>query len=327
MPRFLTGARRRNLAVVAVAATAVSGLAVARAGTALAESRASQLSLTCETAGLGTTVSVPMTAADTPDPAVAGGPVVLTVQAAAPSVPGLSATVTAVEIDLPLPAQVASVASVTYAGGNLTGSHTEAPGVITVRFTGSAPSGAAALPAFALNTRLRADATGSAVWAAPSRVSVDLLVGDTMMQASCVPAAGTAALNATTVGAVVPTTTTTTSTTATTAPTTSTTAPTTSTTTAPTTTAPTTSTSTTTTRPTTTTTRPTTTTTRPTTTTTRPTTTTTRRATTTTTRRTTTTTRPRTTTTRPRTTTTRPRTTTTTSPVRGMLCRFFRFLC
>jgi hypothetical protein len=290
MPRFLTGARRRNLAVVAVAATAVSGVAVTRAGSAWAESRAGRLSLTCETAGLGATVAVALTAADTPDPAVAGGPVALTVQAAAPSLAGMAATVTAVQLDLPLPAQVASVGAVTFAGGNLVGSHTVAGGVVSVRFTGSAASGAVVLPAFTVNTVLRGDATGAAVWAPPALVAVDLLVGDTALRAACVPVAGAAALNTTSVGAPAPTTTTTT----TTAPTTTTTAPTT-----------------TTTRPTTTTTRATTTTTRPA---------------TTTTRATTTTTRP-TTTIRPTTTTTRPTTTTTRSSIQGILCRLFRLFC
>jgi hypothetical protein len=296
MPRFLIGAPGRRTVAVLTTGGVFAALALVQVGSALAETRPGQLVLGCTTAGYGSSYTVPVTADDTPDPATAGAALALQVQATVPDLAGLAATVSGVHLSLPIPAQVDHVTGVTFTGGNLTGSQRVVGSTVELDFAGPADSGTVQLPAFTVQVVLRADSTSqTVVWAPPTDVSLDLLVGDTIVVTDCAPVAGSAPLNVTAVdGPIPPTTTTTAPTTTTTAPTTTTTAPTT-TTTAPTTTI-------TTTRPTTTTTRATTTTTRPTTTT--------RRNTTTTTRRT---------------TTTRPTTTTTTR--RSMACRLFPRFC
>src|SRR5262245_30311504 len=117
-------AGRRPLVILIVVTMAFAAMAVVRAQrAATADTKTTAIAVTCPIVG---SVNVNVTATDTPDPAVEGGQVRLDVQSGAPSIP-ITVTINSVTLVIPAPPQVASLDSVTFNGGNLTGAYTVAP--------------------------------------------------------------------------------------------------------------------------------------------------------------------------------------------------------
>jgi hypothetical protein len=329
---------RRQLAVVVAAVLAFAGFAVLRSQTAAtADTKTTPISVTCPIVGA---VSVSVTATDTPDPAVEGGSVTLEVQSGSPSIP-ITVTINSITLVIPAPEQVASLDSVSFSGGNMTGAYTVAPdnSSVSVVFTGPVQSNAVSLPSMSIKTTLKSGIAGQTIsWAGPASIASDVTGLGAL---TCTAAATNPAIQTTAVEGAATTTTEAPTTTTTEAPTTTTEPVTTTTVGVTTTTEPVTTTTvgvTTTTEPVTTTTVGVTTTTEPVTTTTVGATTTTGPVITTTTVKpaTTTTVKPATTTTaKPATTTTKPRTTTTMKPsgdsfwefLMRILCRLFHIGC
>ena len=313
----------RQRAALTVAVLAFAAIVVVRSqAPSGAASKTATLDLSCATSlGITAAATAPITTDASPDPAVAGGPVALSIIPATPAL-SLTVNINKIVISTPIPAQVdPSTITVDFVNGatpaNLTGAAAVQGGNVVLTFTGAGvPSNTAVLPTVVIHSTVLAGTGGQTLTLnAPVSIVADASLGGTSVVATCTPtAASPSVLN--TVSIVAPATTTTTA-----APTTTTTQPTTTTTAAPTTTTTAAPTTTTTAAPTTTTTAaPTTTTTAA------PTTTTTAAPTTTTTKPTTTTTaKPTTTTTQPATTTTAKPTTTTAQP-QSPLCKFIQTL-
>src|SRR5690349_18699180 len=134
----------RYLAILGTAALAFAGLAVFRSQrAATADTKTTPITVNCPIVGA---LSVDITATDTPDPAVEGGSVTLDVQSGAPVIP-ITVTINSITLVIPAPPQVASLDSVTFTGGNLTGSYTVAPdNSVTIVFTGPVQSTAVSVP-------------------------------------------------------------------------------------------------------------------------------------------------------------------------------------
>ena len=293
--------------------------------------------------GLTQTITAPVTLTTTPDHATEGGQIKLVLSNGAPSTP-LVVTINSIVVTVPIAPQIASVDSVTFSGGNLTGSSQVVGSDLILTFTapaGGIGSDVVQVPAATILSTVKPGTAGQTIdWQGFSGLVSNASLSGTAIIATCTPTSpGLVILStpidaaATTTTTAAPTTTVKPTTTTTAAPTTTTVKPTTTTTAAPTTTTTAAPTTTTTAAPTTTTTvKPTTTTTAaPTTTTTvKPTTTTTAAPTTTTTVKptTTTTAAPTTTTTvKPTTTTTAaPTTTTTVKPTGPTLLDLIRWL-
>ena len=278
--------------------------------------------------GLTQTITAPVTLTTTPDHATEGGQIKLVLSNGAPSTP-LVVTINSIVVTVPIAPQIASVDSVTFSGGNITGTSSVSGSNLVLTFTapaGGIGSDVVQVPAATILSTVKPGTAGQTIdWQGFSGLVSNASLSGTAIIATCTPTSPGLVILSTPIDAAATTTTTAAPTTTVKPTTTTTAAPTTTTTVKPTTTTTAAPTTTTTAAPTTTTTAaPTTTTTvKPTTTTTAaPTTTTTVKPTTTTTAAPTTTT-----TVKPTTTTTAaPTTTTTVKPTGPTLLDLIRWL-
>jgi hypothetical protein len=199
----LPASRRLVVAVSVLAGLAVLvGVTVLPATPALAENRTTTVSAVCSIGGLATAVSVPFTANDRPDPVTAGSVMTLRVQPGALHFNGVSAILQATTLTMSVPAQIASVKSVTFTGGNLTGSYQVIGSQLRVTFAGPVDAAAAQPPAFTVRATVRSNVGGQTItWPAPSMFDTQLVAGGTAFTAPCTTKAGTAPLNSTIVRA------------------------------------------------------------------------------------------------------------------------------
>src|SRR5262245_33217392 len=137
--------RRRTIAVVLVALLLVPvWLLVKEQTRAKAASVSSTVAASCSVAGITLAVSVPITVTDA-DSAVEGTQTSLQIVPALPTLP-IVVTVNSAVITIPIPAEVASVDSVTFGPGNVTPSFAINGSNLVVTFTGPVSSDALQLP-------------------------------------------------------------------------------------------------------------------------------------------------------------------------------------
>lgn len=161
---------RRRLAALVAVALAVTGLALVRAQVrADADTVQTNQAMNCPIIGA---LDVPVTATDTPELAVEGGPLELAVIASAPVPPGISVTIETLTLHVPLPSQVASVDDVTFTGGNMAGSFQAAPGGVDVVLTGPVGTDVIDVPTAHLHVTIAAGTAGQTIsWPGPSGIS------------------------------------------------------------------------------------------------------------------------------------------------------------
>jgi hypothetical protein len=225
------------MAVIVVMAVLLAAVVLSRTTQgAKADSVTSTIPMACAIPGLSQAADIPVTVTDTPDPATAGGNVTLDIVASLPPLP-LVVTVNKATYVLPIPAQVASVDSVTFTGGNVSATSSVGANGVTIVLTGPIQSDVLQAPGIHIATTLKSDAAGQTIqWKTFSNIISDVVVFGSNLVANCTPNNANQILNTTAVNAA-PVTTTTAAPTTTEAPTTTTTAgPTTTTTAAPTTT-------------------------------------------------------------------------------------------
>lgn len=196
LPARVPWFKRRTFAVGAVTA----GLALAGMGTVMHQASAqpvdSKIAATCAL-GTGTIdVSVPLTVDDKMDPVAAGASEVLVTNTGLPELP-VEATINKLVVTTPVPAQIGSIDSVTFSGGNMKSSYSVTGSDLIVTFTGPVSSKTIQVPTVTANLTVRADAAGTIAWKPFSEVDADTNYG----LATCKPNDPNQAVNTTAVTA------------------------------------------------------------------------------------------------------------------------------
>jgi hypothetical protein len=159
---------------------------------------------TCSIAGSSAAMTVPMTVDDVVDPIAPGAQETLKVDQGLGQLP-VEVTIDRVVVTTPIPAQIASTDSVTFEGGNMTGSYEVSGGNLVVTFTGPQSSSQLQFPRTIVNQTVGDAPDGDTIhWKVWSSLVADTNYG----QASCTPDDPSADLNTTAVSGGGPATTT-----------------------------------------------------------------------------------------------------------------------
>ena len=174
--------KRRTFAVSAVAAT----FALAGMGSVMLQASAqpvdSSIAAKCAL-GTGTIdVTIPLTVDDKVDPVKAGGSETLVTKTGMPTLP-VEATINKLVVTMPVPAQIGSIDSVAFSGGNMKSSYTVSGSNVVVTFTGPVSSKNIEVPTVTAGLTVRADASGPIQWKTFSEVDADTNYG----MATCKP--------------------------------------------------------------------------------------------------------------------------------------------
>lgn len=188
--------RRRTFAVSAAAAT----FALAGLGSVMLQASAqpvdSQIAAKCAL-GTGTIdVTIPLTVDDKVDPVKAGGSETLVTKTGMPTLP-VEATINKLVVTMPVPAQIRSIDSVTFSGGNMKSAYSVSGSNVIVTFTGPVSSKDIEVPTVTAGLTVRDDATGPIDWKTFSEVDADTNYG----LATCKPNDPNQTVNTTTVTA------------------------------------------------------------------------------------------------------------------------------
>lgn len=198
--------RFRRPLVAASGATllvAAGGLAWVQSG-AGADPVSTDVAATCAIAGGNSDVTVPMTVDDKVDPIAPGGAETLSIAQGLGQLP-VEVTIDKVVVTTPIPAQIASTDSVTFEGGNMTGSSAVDGQNLVVTFTGPQSSSQAQFPTVIVNQTVSdSPGAGPIEWKVWSQMVVDTNYG----QASCTPKDPATVLNTTAISGAGTTTTT-----------------------------------------------------------------------------------------------------------------------
>ncbi len=160
---------------------------------------------TCAIAGSSAAMTVPMTVDDVVDPIAPGAQETLKVDQGLGQLP-VEVTIDKVVVTTPIPAQIASTDSVTFEGGNMTGSYQVVDGNLVVTFTGPQTSSQLQFPRTIVNQTVGDAAAGDTIhWKVWSSLVADTNYG----QASCTPNDPSTDLNTTAISGGGPATTTT----------------------------------------------------------------------------------------------------------------------
>jgi hypothetical protein len=168
--------------VSAVAAT----FALAGMGSVMLQASAqpvdSQIAAKCAL-GTGTIdVTIPLTVDDKVDPVKAGGSETLVTKTGMPTLP-VEATINKLVVTMPVPAQIGSIDSVTFSGGNMKSAYSVSGNDVIVTFTGPVSSKDIEVPTVTAGLTVRDDATGPIAWKTDSEVDADTNYG----MATCKP--------------------------------------------------------------------------------------------------------------------------------------------
>jgi hypothetical protein len=138
---------------------------------------------TCAIAGTSAAMTVPMTVDDVVDPIAPGAQQTLKVDQGLGQLP-VEVTVNSVVVTTPIPAEVASTDSVTFEGGNMTGSYQVVDGNLVVTFTGPQSSSQLQFPRTIVNQTVGDAPGGDTIhWKVWSSLVADTNYG----QATCTP--------------------------------------------------------------------------------------------------------------------------------------------
>jgi hypothetical protein len=161
-------------------------------------------------------VTVDMNVDDQQDPVTEGGQETLVIKTGAPSIP-VEVTINKLVVTIPVPAQIAGVDSVTFSGGNVTGSSTIDGSNIVLTFTGPVSSQDIQIPTVTtVDTVASGIAPATISWTTFTELDADTNFGT----ATCTPNDPNQVLNTTTVSPSGPATTVGPTTTTTSSPTT-----------------------------------------------------------------------------------------------------------
>ncbi|MEJ5254005.1 MAG: hypothetical protein WHS89_01530, partial [Acidimicrobiales bacterium] len=210
---------RQRLAIITAVALMVATVVILRLpGGAGADSQTSTVSANCSALGINLSATVPITVTDTPDPATEGGQVTLDIESGLPTL-SLTVTINSATINIPIPSQVQSVDSVTFTGGNVTGSWSATATNLALTYTGPISSSSIQIPKATIVQTLKPGTAGQTVqWKTFSSIVSNAVLGSTPLTANCTPANPNQVLNTTAIQAPPTTTTTAPPTTTTTAP-------------------------------------------------------------------------------------------------------------
>jgi hypothetical protein len=191
---------------------------------ALAESIDSNIASSCSIGSSKMAVSVPLTVDDKVDPITAGGHETLVTKTGFPTLP-VEVTINKLVVTEPIPDQIATTDSVTFAGGNVAGSYAISGQNLVLTFTGPVSSKDMQVPVVTANQTVKDGIAPTTIdWKTFSQIVADTNYG----QATCVPNDPTQNVNTTKVvagGSTATTSPTTSPTPTTTAPTPTTTTP------------------------------------------------------------------------------------------------------
>ena len=236
---FFGASTRLKLAVFLAGTLLLATIGLAELSPGAGASTASvTIAAACTTSiGINQNITAPVTLTTTPDSATEGGHIQLVLTNGAPSTP-LVVTISSIVVTVPIPAQIASVDSVTFSGGNVTGSSQVQGSNLLLTFTapaGGVGSDVIQVPAATLQSTVKPGTAGQTIgWQGFSKLVSNASLSGTAIVATCTPTTpGQVILSTPIIAAATTTTTAPATTTTTAAPTTTTTHPATTTTTAP----------------------------------------------------------------------------------------------
>jgi hypothetical protein len=142
-------------------------------------------------------VTVDMNVDDQQDPVTEGGQESLVIKTGAPSIP-VEVTINKLVVTIPVPAQIASVDSVTFSGGNVTGSSAIDGSNVVITFTGPQSSKDIQIPTVTTVDTVKAGIAPATIsWTTFTELDADTNFGT----ATCTPNDPNQVLNTTTVSA------------------------------------------------------------------------------------------------------------------------------
>lgn len=181
-PQIRPTRRVPRLAAVGAGLALVGGGAWMQLG-AEADPISSDVPTTCSIATGSFDVTVPLVVDDTIDPVVEGGQELLVLDTGLPELP-VEATINRLMVTVPIPSQIASVNTVTFSGGNMTGSWAVSGTDLVLTFTGPQPSSAMDLPTVTTDQTVATGIAPTTIsWTTFSRIDADTNFGT----ATCIP--------------------------------------------------------------------------------------------------------------------------------------------
>lgn len=197
-PMHLGRVTRRRTAIAAVGASAIlAALGASQLQNASAEPIDSSIAAVCTIGGSAIDVTVPLTVDDKIDPVVEGGHETLETRTGLPALP-VEVTINKLVVTSPIPTQIASTDSVTFTGGNVTGSYEISGANLIVTFTGPVSSSQIQVPTVTAEQTVAGGIGATTInWLPFSQIDADTNYG----MATCTPNDPNQIVNATTVHA------------------------------------------------------------------------------------------------------------------------------
>lgn len=177
-----SSSRARRSVALGAGLTLVGAAALTQFG-AEADPVSSDVPARCSILGSSLDVTIPVVVDDRHDPVAEGAPQVVVLETGMSELE-VEVTMNRLIVTLPIPAEIASVDEVTFAGGNMAGSWTMSGPDLVLTFTGPQPSSAMDLPTVTIDQTV---ATGVApttiTWTTFSKIDAETNYGT----ANCVP--------------------------------------------------------------------------------------------------------------------------------------------